>query len=170
MKTPRKPIPFLNRFVSVAASFWRNVERKGPDECWSWKGPLLRSNRPWQRYGNFGVWSDGATRSQRAHRFSWMLANGPIPEGLNVLHRCDNTNCVNPNHLFVGTQKQNVDDQRAKGRLWYGERNGRAKLTEDDVRAIRASTERTGVLAKRYGVHWTTLKKARDGTFWPHVN
>jgi hypothetical protein len=168
-RKPRPVKPFHERLEEVTAMFWKHVDRNGPGGCWSWTGHTLRSNRPWQRYGGFGYWSGGKTVNVRAHRFSWTLVNGPIPDGLFVCHKCDNSNCVNPDHLFLGDAKANADDCKAKGRSWFGVRNGRAKLTEDDVRAIRSSTERTSVLARRYGVHYTTLMKARDGTFWPHV-
>lgn len=165
----RKPRPFLERLESATSAFWRQVARKEPEHCWVWTGETLRSNRPWQRYGRFSVWSGSKTVNFRAHRFAWMLANGQIPEGLNVLHRCDNTSCVNPNHLFVGTQKENVEDQRSKGRLWYGSRNGRAKLTEQDVLAIRASDESDAELAAKHGVWASTIYYARIGKKWPHL-
>lgn len=166
----RKPRPLLDRLQSVTASFWRQVDRNGPNGCWSWKGAILKCNRPWARYGGFGFSSNGKSVNVRAHRFSWILANGRIPEGLMVLHRCDNTNCVNPSHLFLGTAKDNADDCKAKGRSWFGERNGRAKLTEDNVHYIRSSSERAGVLGKRFGVHATTIEAARSGKKWPHLN
>lgn len=169
VRKPRPPKPFDKRIEEVMALFWKNVDRNGPNGCWSWTGQICRGNRSWARYGNFGVYSGGKTVSYRAHRFSWMLMNGPIPGGLWVLHKCDNTNCVNPSHLFLGTAKDNADDCKAKGRSWFGSRNGRAKLTESDVLDIRASTESDSVLAKRYGVYATTINAARTGKKWPHL-
>ena len=164
-----RKLPFDQRLENVLRGFWNQVDKRGPDECWGWNGQIVRSSCPQMRYGNLGVWTGSKSRNYRAHRFSWMLMNGPIPDGMMVLHRCDNSNCVNPNHLFLGTAKTNADDCKAKGRSWFGRRNGRAKLTEEAVRDIRTSSERISVLAKRYGVHWTTAAKARDGVFWPHV-
>lgn len=104
-----------------------------------------------------------------AHRKAWIAANGPLPDGLRVLHRCDVPACVNPEHLFVGTQAENVADMVAKRRSLGGTRNPSAKLTEDDVLAIRASHEPLGTLAKRYGVCKATVSDARTGRTWRHL-
>lgn len=88
--------------------FWARVDKSG--DCWTWSG-LKKGNG----YGR--VWWDG--RGTTAHRAAWMIANGPIPPGLCVLHRCDNPPCCNPAHLFAGTQQQNIADKVAKGRHRY---------------------------------------------------
>jgi hypothetical protein len=80
--------------------------------CWEWTGALHRNG-----YGAFKL-RDG--RQMLAHRFAWELANGAVPEGLNVLHQCDNRRCVRPDHLFVGTQRENIRDMVAKGRHFAG--------------------------------------------------
>jgi hypothetical protein len=87
--------------------FWKKVDRRGERECWSWTAARNSCG-----YGSF--W-DGRAVVQ-ASRFSWQLENGPIPAGLYVLHSCDNPPCVNPAHLFLGTQGDNVADRKAKGR------------------------------------------------------
>ena len=87
--------------------FWSKVDIKGPDDCWEWQAGKHR-----QGYGVFKF--DG--KPQLAHRISWLLANTEIPEGMVVMHTCDNTPCVNPNHLCLGTQKDNVQDMKAKKR------------------------------------------------------
>ena len=112
--------------------FWRKVV-KTDDGCWIWTA--ARSPRG---YGAFGRGSREA-RVILAHRFSWEQANGPIPDGLCVLHRCDNPPCVNPAHLFLGTRTDNNRDMHAKGRANppRGERHPRARLTEEKVREIR---------------------------------
>jgi hypothetical protein len=71
-------------------------------------------------YGSFGV---SKKKSTQAHRFSWYLTNGEIPDGIYVCHKCDNPPCCNPKHLFLGTAKDNADDMRAKGRYWRDKRN-----------------------------------------------
>lgn len=97
--------------------FWSKVDKSG--ECWNWTG--ARTAPGWH-----GMFASDATRAGRtmvlAHRHSWALANGPVPDGLNVLHRCDNAGCVRPDHLFLGTHSDNMRDRSAKGRannrLW----------------------------------------------------
>src|SRR5882762_2517021 len=102
------------------------------DGCWMFLGP-------WNSHGYGHLSYDGHV--YRAHRASWELYNGPIPDDLNVLHKCDNRWCINPEHLFLGTLKDNADDMRAKGRDTYGEnvgeKNGQAVLTSDEVLQIR---------------------------------
>jgi hypothetical protein len=136
--------------------------------CYLWEGPV-RS----KEYGNLKY----AGRNQGAHRVAWQLANGPIPEGLLVLHRCDTPLCLNPKHHFLGTNTDNMRDMVAKGRSKHphtpGERNGRALLSEDDVRAIRALYKTRNVtlleLGERYGVHLATIHLIVSGKSWTHV-
>lgn len=100
-------LEFIRTKPPLADRFWPRVDTSGgPDACWEW----TRGRDP-HGYGRFAT-----PNSDLAHRASWELHNGPIPAGLNVLHHCDNPPCVNPRHLFLGTQKDNVDDMVAKGR------------------------------------------------------
>ena len=84
------------------------------EKCWLWIGPTSNG-----RYGQFGRGSKPNEIRVKAHRFSWELFNGPIPEGMKVLHSCDNPPCVNPSHLFLGTQKDNAQDAIRKGRFYF---------------------------------------------------
>jgi len=90
-----------------------------------------------------------------AHRYSWDLANGPIPDGMQVCHQCDNPSCVNPAHLFLGSNQDNVTDMVAKDRVQRGMRHHKAKLTDDQVEQIRVRLvrgERQRLIAADYGV------------------
>jgi hypothetical protein len=107
---------------------------------------------------------------------SWVLANGAVPAGLFVLHRCDNPRCVRPSHLRVGTPKDNTQDMIAKGRwgnpVARGERNGKAKLTEGQVIAIRerfAAGELRNSLATEYGITPGKVGDIINGRTWRHV-
>jgi hypothetical protein len=110
--------------------------------------------------------ADGIPRRRDlAHRLAWAEANGPIPEGMVVRHTCDNPPCVNPAHLILGTQKDNVGDMDRRGRRGYG----MAKVTADHVRAIRASAEDYRVLMARYGISKSTLNRIRRRESWAHI-
>lgn len=126
---------------SVKTRFWAKVKR-GPG-CWEWTA--ARQPHPRGKgftYGMFWVGSKkaGTGKMIQAHRVAWELAKGETPDGLKVLHKCDNPACVRPAHLFLGTQKDNTEDMIAKGRknASIGERHGSAKLTQQQVIDIRA--------------------------------
>ena len=145
-------------------NFWSKVRRD--DGCWIW---TAFTND--QGYGVFGI---GGRQTMLAPRFSWQLANGPIPQGLNVLHKCDNPPCVRPDHLFLGTRLDNARDREQKGRgnQPRGERNAQAKLTNVDIVAIRSlqGTLTQVQIAERFGVTQTTIGNILRGETWRHVN
>lgn len=137
----RKP-----RSKSRADRFWRGVVRGAPDECWPWKDTL--NHRGYGVFGRLG-------KQWRAHRVSYELHVGPIPEGMAICHRCDNRLCVNPKHLFVGSHADNVKDMVAKGRQRgapRGLKNGNGKLSLEQVAAIRRSPLHHAVLGSMYGI------------------
>lgn len=144
--THRSP-SILKREDTSFERFWKYTDRRGPDECWLWTGLRDKGN-----YGVIAVRVNGVSKSWRAHRFSWTIANGEIPSGLLVLHKCDNPICVNPAHLRVGTQLDNMRDKTEKGRgnLRSGYRHYKSKLSDQDILDIRASTESGKALAEKY--------------------
>jgi hypothetical protein len=154
----------------IIAKFWANVDKNGAlpinkpcvGNCWTWLGKA-RCN------GGYGKIATDSIEI-RAHRFSYELAYGAIPNTLLVCHKCDNPLCVNPDHLFAGTSQDNVDDMIAKDRNIYGEKSPKAKLTEQAVKTIRSDTQSSGdELAERYGIRRTTVYGIRQGSNWKHV-
>ena len=120
---PAKKIPLIERF-------WSRVDKRGPDDCWPWTGSAPRG------YGQ--ITDDFPSRKAiRAHRLAYKLHYGSFLENQKVLHTCDNPPCVNPAHLFLGTDADNVRDMVKKGRQAKHEQNGGAKLTEEQVDRIR---------------------------------
>jgi len=118
-------------------------------------------------------------RTMMAHRVAWVCRHGEIQSGMLVLHKCDTPGCINTNHLFIGTYQDNADDKVRKGRQAKGdrlahpraagERNGNAKLTEEDVRAIRATNEPQRRIAERFGVTQAIISKIKRNEVWTNV-
>lgn len=150
-----------------AARFWAKVDKaSSPSGCWLWIAGTSGG------YGRFNI----GGRVEGAHRVAWALRVGPLPDGMDVLHNCpggDNPRCVNPAHLFLGTQSDNDRDMWAKGRArpgrTPGEAHHRARLTEADVRAIRSSSDRQCDLVRRYGVSQATIWQIIKRQTWKHV-
>ena len=140
--------------------FWEKVEYT--ETCWLW-----RASKRNKGYGQFGLCRDGYWMIS-AHRMSYMLCVGEIPKGLHVLHTCDNPSCVNPSHLFLGTNADNVADKVAKGRQARsrGENHPMARLTIDEVKAIRQDRRVGHVIAKEYGVSGDHVNRIRRGARW----
>ena len=138
--------------------FWLHVNTASPDGCWIWTASVGGPG-----YAQF---NSGHGKMVYAHRFSWMLANGDIPKGMFVCHKCDNKRCVNPSHLFLGTPAENSLDMKNKGRQPRGTRNGNAKLSYADVRAIREAKETQYELAKRFHVSQSAISLIKTGKLW----
>lgn len=120
--------------ASLESRFWSKVQ-KG-NGCWLWTSARSGGSHG-NAYGFF--WVGGKKRSEFAHRVSYKLHKGPINDGMCVMHSCDNPLCVNPEHLSIGTNTDNLQDAAKKGRTAYGERNGGGgKLTDNSVRRIKA--------------------------------
>jgi hypothetical protein len=142
--------------------FWERVYPEPNTGCWLWSG--CKKNRH-ESYGVLRV----CGRSTMAHRFSYELHRSPIPDGMLVCHTCDVQACVNPDHLFLGTPADNTSDMVSKQRQAKGRRNGRAKITANEVREIRRSRETSADLARRYGLGRSTVREIRDREIWKHV-
>lgn len=162
--------------------FWKRVEKT--ETCWLWRGKLVGIG-----YGSFANGAKGNVTHHRAHRFAYALCVGPIPPGMQVLHRCDVPACVRPDHLFLGTQLDNMHDKVAKGRQVRGDRatlrrfpelikrgqeHPHAKLTDAQVQEIRAGERAPRMLyceeqARKYGVSWQTIYGIVRRTSWTHV-
>lgn len=148
------------RFFLLQSSFLES------NECWKWP----QSFNPQTGYGQFHTEGE-SKRNQSAHRLSYFLNNGEIADGLCVMHSCDNRWCFNPAHLSLGTQSDNLDDMRKKGRANYSvrrrlESHPNAKLTIDAVAYIRSSTDTEMALASRFGVSKSAIHMARNGISW----
>lgn len=146
--------------------FWSKVKIGQDDECWEWTASKHKG------YGCIKIKDKFITSS----RLSWMIHFGEIPEGLSVCHKCDNPLCVNPDHLFLGTHQDNMNDMMNKGRSncigvnQVGEKNKHAKLTWDDVYTIRRlyseGNETLKSLGNRYGVHLATIGYIIQNKSW----
>lgn len=134
--------------MTPRARLMGRVEYDPNGGCWLWSGALVA--------GGYGTIADGG-RQMSTHRLSYKVHRGEIPDGLFVLHRCDVRACINPDHLFLGTE--NIDDARRKGRRAQ-------KLTWAQVREIRASTEKQYACAARYGVNQSVISDIRRGVCW----
>lgn len=150
--------------MDLIAKFWSRVE-KGPS-CWAWVGTKTMLG-----YGQISI-SLKPRKSIYAHRLSWEIANGrKVPDGLFVRHACDNPNCVNPEHLSVGTQKENMHDCFAKKRHAHGERTVTAKLAREEVEQIRAiqGLPQTQIAAM-FGITQQHVSAIRRRIWWKHVS
>jgi len=168
--TPKRPGP---KNQPVEPRFWAFVD-KTPDGCWMWCGHVMRNG-----YGTISI--EGYPHL--AHRVSWEIHYGPIPEGKHVCHNCpggDNRDCVNPDHLWLGTNEENREDSVAKGSqakgVWINAVKGTdchsAALTEDDVREIRralADGETAESISARYPVSRMSISKIKRRITWKHV-
>lgn len=158
-------------------NFWSYVDIKGTNDCWNWK-----SSKDKDGYGKYKM----DKKYYRAHRYAYVLEFGSIPTGLNVLHRCDNPSCCNPNHLWVGTVADNNHDAQAKGRSSYaqainflsgndlqkGSNSWKTNLTEVivlQIRQERANGVKLQELADRYGVAERTIEGIVYRKTWTHI-
>lgn len=126
--------------------------------CWLWLGELVGK----LQYGRCEV----GGRRLLAHRLSWEVFNGPIPEGVLVLHECDTPTCCNPDHLFLGSHQDNIDDRVSKGRSCRGERSPSARITSEQAAQIRCSGDSLRALAAQFGISAKTVFDIKHGLKW----
>ena len=152
----------------VAERFWDHVRKGDLDECWEWTGARERAG-----YGFLHA-SHRPRRWWKAHRVSWEIHFGAIPQGACVLHRCDNPPCVNPRHLWLGSRRDNNRDRVRKGRghKQHGEANTNAKLSAADLPAIRRLHERGMTqekIAEVFSISQPQISRVLRGESWGHL-
>jgi hypothetical protein len=148
----------LGRFVDPIERFWLRVEKT--ESCWNWLGSTEKDG-----YGRLDI----KYKHYRAHVFSWTLHNGPVPDGLFICHKCNNRRCVNPDHLYAGTPKENAIDTMRSGNCAVGEGNGNSQLNETSVKAILNDERPYGKIAKDYGTTETTIYNIKNRKTWKHI-
>lgn len=161
---------------STEDRFWDKVDKDGPvpfhapllGPCWVWTASCSHG------YGQLCTKLGGGKQERLlAHRLSWELHRGAVPDGMFVCHHCDNPPCVNPAHLFLGTNTDNMRDASAKGRLHgsglTGERHPSSKLTVSQVKAIRNDPRPRSEIALAYRVHYNTVALIKRGHTWASV-
>lgn len=154
----------INRYMSVEERFWLQTNRLGNNDCWEWTGAFYATG-----YGEITV--NG--KNEHAQRVSWLINVGEIPDGLHVLHECDNRACVNPSHLFLGTNLENIEDKVKKGRQRKGSDVPTSKLNDDLVRKIRqykADGYSLNQLSSMFGIAIGQLSMIVNRKAWKHVS
>lgn len=157
---------------NTLARFWRRVNILSKDQCWPAHGTVMNSG-----YIGFCYYrtTDRKKRYITVHRFSALLKYGDVVNNFTVMHTCDNRVCVNPDHLRIGTQKENIQDMHRKGRAVNtpspGERNGYSKLTDDQVLWVRQNHRviPQRIMAEQLGVHQSTIERITSGRGWQHL-
>lgn len=142
------------------------IDTSDPDACWEWPGARAR--------GGYGIVGGSRSRGVAPFRVTRVMLEAklgrPILAGMGALHTCDNPPCFNGRHLYEGDQRRNLRDAAQRDRLNRGEKNPNAKLTEADVRAIRADPRGSRLLEREYDVSRQTIDKIKSGRLWAHVS
>ena len=146
--------------LSEVERFMSHVH-KHDSGCWLWTAYCLKKNG----YGFFRT----PAKHELAHRVSYRLFNGQL-DTRDVMHKCDVPNCVNPEHLALGTRLENMQDAKRKGRMRVGERHGRSKLTDEQVELIRKSSKLQREIAVEFGITQSHVSCLKLGKKWQHQN
>jgi len=150
----------------VEKRFWEKVDKRDDNECWEWKAGINSTGRGIFQYGGKAI---------HAHRFSWMLANGKIPDGAFICHTCDNGKCVNPKHLFIGNALINNRDCFAKRRhpILRGEKDPKSKLNNEKVLKIvelyKSGDYSQYQLGEMFGVSRSGILTILRGNSWAEI-
>ena len=186
-----RPYPEFSLSPEVAFEIRGKIERRttiDQNGCWLWNSSMCGSGYGLVAHPTFGFFSNGSLRRVRTHRASYAAFKGPIPAGLLVCHKCDVRKCVNPDHLFLGTDADNHSDMVQKGRnrtisgddhyfrkhkpvhlIRKGEAHNMVKLTESQALEILNSPE-TGIsLARKFGISNANVSRIRQRKIWRHL-
>lgn len=155
-----KPRSDESKMSSAVKRYWKyTIVSDSSDGCWGWR-PKFRRPKGYVTLSVIG-------KSVSIHRFSWELHNGPVPDGLHVLHKCDNPECSNPGHLFLGTNLDNIMDKISKNRQAQGEGHAFAKMTWERVMVAREIYQRiTRDLALEFGVTANNIREILENKTW----
>jgi hypothetical protein len=156
-KELKKTKSYEEFFKEAVQRFQMNIEKT--HSCWNWKGSQVRG------YGVIFF-----KKNIKAHRFSYFLHKGKLNDRLLVCHTCDNSLCVNPEHLYQGTEKDNARDSVIRKRRRSCEKHHKSKLKEKDIKEILSSNETGRHLAKKFGVHSETIYRIRRGLSWKNAS
>lgn len=164
-----KPIIIVPQMIKAIR---KHVWKRGPNECWIWYPIIDRYGQMHIHYYNNGI---RTMETFRPHRVAYVIANGPFDWDLNINHTCDNPPCCNPGHLWPGTQQEGMADMLNKGRRasTKGEKNGRAKLTPDDIKKIffkRAMGYTLKELGKEFSVSFGQIGHILNHGRWEHLD
>lgn len=153
---------------NMVIRFWNKVNNPGNgQDCWKWTACVDKDG--YGKYTNKKI-----TNIRQAHRLSWEFYNGPIPQKLLVCHKCDNPSCVNPDHLYLGTNKDNMLDMKSKGRAAKGSNQGTSIFTEKIIEEIIKDAYNykymsLSEISRKYSSSVTIILNIFNGYFWPHV-
>jgi hypothetical protein len=174
LKIRRRNNNMARRYKDLKDKILSNIIVDKNTGCWNWTGTLNRVEGEKRRYGRVFVGStlDGTGKRIMAHRASYMAFVEMVPDELCVCHKCDNPKCVNPNHLFLGTKKDNAKDMVKKGRSLsrYGAENPNHKLSSKDVLIIRKSNYSLPELGRKFNVSPNTIFRIKHNQTWSNLS